>query len=214
MDKTQLNLLDEELKQLALLAQQGPQVSQAKQGALRQLINQIMHSGRLCRPQSGQFFGVYEDIYDEAIQDLLLYICKNIEKYDPEKGSVMAWVNVLLDRRFFREAIPKVLGQPKYQKVSISDIEEIHSDEKAPSLTDLLKECLESDPMNLFQREHIEHHPSANFQALALARMAGKSWKEIAEELGLKVSTVSSFYCRCIAKFSDPLRTYCSEHRV
>ena len=102
MDRAKNNELDEQLKQLAILAQQYPPPTQGRQLALRKLVNGIVQSGRLGRPQRGQFSGSYEDIYDEAVQELLLYICQNVEKYDPERGSVMALVNVLLDRRFFK----------------------------------------------------------------------------------------------------------------
>jgi hypothetical protein len=156
MDKVQNNELDEQLKQLAISAQQHPPLTQGRQLALRKLVNGIVQSGRLCRPQRGQFSGSYEDIYDEAVQELLLYICQNIEKYDPERGSVMAWVNVLLERRFFKEAIPKILGKPNLQKMTLSDLDNLAPPEETESLTEILKECIESDPDNLFKKEYLQ----------------------------------------------------------
>jgi hypothetical protein len=77
MNKTGFDELDEQLRQLALVAPQHPPLTQGRQLALRKLVNGILKSGGLGRPQSGQFSGAYQDIYDEALQELLLYICEN-----------------------------------------------------------------------------------------------------------------------------------------
>ncbi|HEY9665547.1 MAG TPA: sigma-70 family RNA polymerase sigma factor [Coleofasciculaceae cyanobacterium] len=209
MDKVQNNELDEQLKQLAIWAQQHPPLTHGRQLALRKLVNGIVQSGRLCRPQRGQFSGSYEDIYDEAVQELLLYICQNIEKYDPERGSVMAWVNVLLERRFFKEAIPKILGKPNLQKMTLSDLDNLAQAEETESLTEILKECVESDPDNLFKKEYLQNYPAANFQALLQRRILGKSWKEISAEFDINIKTISSFFYRCVNKFSSKLKEYC-----
>jgi DNA-directed RNA polymerase specialized sigma24 family protein len=209
MDKAQNNELYEQLKQLAIWAQQHPALTQGRQLALRKLVNGIVQSGRLCRPQRGQFSGSYEDIYDEAVQELLLYICKNIEKYDPERGSLMAWVNVLLERRFFKEAIPKILGKPNLQKMTLSDLDNLAPPEETESLTEILKECIELDPGNLFKKEYLQNYPAANFQVLLQRRFSGKSWKEISAEFDINIKTLSSFYYRCVNKFSLRLREYC-----
>lgn len=88
------NQLDEQLKELAKEAQRHPHGTKERRIALTQLVNAIWQSGRLCHPNSGQFQSVYEDIYDEAVQNLFFYICQNdnIRRYDLERGSVMAWV--------------------------------------------------------------------------------------------------------------------------
>ena len=209
MDKVQNNELDEQLKQLAISAQQHPPLTQGRQLALRKLVNGIVQSGRLGRPQRGQFSGSYEDIYNEAVQELLLYICQNVEKYDPERGSVMAWVNVLLERRFFKEAIPKILGKPNLQKMTLSDLDNLAPPEETESLTEILKECIDSDPDNLFKKEYLQNYPAANFQVLLQRRFSGKSWKEISAEFDINIKTLSSFYYRCVNKFSSRLREYC-----
>lgn len=212
MNKTGFDELDSQLKQLATRAQQHPPLTVKRQLALTSLVQAILKSGRLCRPQRSQFLHRYEEIYEEARQELLFYICQNIDKYDPERGEVMAWCNVLLERRFFKEAIPKVLDKQGIQKMTLSDLDNFASPEEAPVLTELLKECIEQDTENLFKNEHIENHPAANFQALARRRILGKSWKEIAAEFDIKVPTVSSFYYRCLKKFSEKLKEYCIEH--
>ena len=211
MNKTGFDELDEQLKQLAISAQRYPPLTQGRQLALTKLVQAILKSGRLCRPQRENFLYCYADIYEEAQQELLFYICQHIDKYNPELGPVMRWCNVLLERRFFKEAIPKALDKQGFKKMTLSDLDNFASPEEPPVLTEIIKECIESDPENLFKKEHIENHPAANFQALAMRRILGKSWKEISAEFNSKVPTISSFYYRCLTKFSKKLKEYCMD---
>ncbi len=208
---TRRDELDSHLLQLAISAQRHPPRSQERQLALTKLVNGIVRAGKLCRPQRSQFSaGVYEDIYNEARQELFLYICQNIDKYEPERASVMAWVNVLLERRFFKDAIRKIQTHRCRMKMTIADLDNFASPEKPKDLTEILKAYIESDPEEIFKNEHIEKSPQVNFQALVKRRMSGKSWKEISTEFGMKIPTLSSFYYRCIKKLSPKLKEYCS----
>jgi hypothetical protein len=201
--------MQEQLLQLATTVQMYPALTQARKLALTKLINTIVCSGKLCHPQSGQYpASLYEEIYNEALQELLLYICQNIHKYDATRASVITWVNFLLERRFFPEAIPKILNRQGITQLPDQDI--LASQEKTISLTELVRECIELDPENLFKKRHIENYPQANFQKLALRRISGKSWKEISAEFEIKLQTVSSFYYRCVTEFAPKLKEYCS----
>lgn len=207
MNLTEKYQLDEQLKQLALLAQQHSPLTQKRQVALGQLVQAILHSGRLCRPQLGKFASRYEEIYEEARQELLLYICRNIDKYDLERGEVITWCNVLLERRFFREAILKVLGKPEIQKMTLADLDNLPSPlEEAPVITEIIDEYITLDPEDLFKNTYIRNHPEASFQALAKQRLEGKSWKNISEKFELKIPTISQFYYRCLKKFAPTLK--------
>lgn len=207
MNQKEKDKLDELLKQLALIAQQHPPLTQERQLALAKLVQVILRSGKLCRPQLGKFITRYDEIYEEARQELLLYICRNIHKYDVERGEVMAWCNVLLERRFFREATVKVLGKPEVQKMTLADLDNLPSpEEEAPIITDIINEYITLDPENLFKNTYIRNHPEANFQALAKQRFAGESWKNISEKLKLKIPTISQFYYRSLKKFAPTLK--------
>ena len=207
MDQTEKDKLDKQLKQLALVAQQHPPLTDERQLALGPLVQAILKSGRLCRPQLGKFISRYEEIYEEALQDLLLYICRNIDKYDVERAEVMTWCNVLLERRFFREAIPKVLGKAEIQKMTLADLDNLPSPgEQAPIITEIIEEYITLDPENLFKNTYIKNHPEANFQALVKQRLEGESWQNISESLDLKISTISQFYYRCLKRFTPILK--------
>lgn len=214
MNQTGRTEIDEQLKQLALVAQQHPPLTQARQIALGQLIQVILKSGRLCHPQRGKFVDRYQEIYEEARQDLLFYICQHIDSYNPERGEVMAWCNMLLERRFFREAIPRVLEKQGIQKITLSNLDDLALPEEPLILGEIIKEYIESDPENLFKTAHIKEHPEASFQALSLDRLQGKSWKEISEKMGIKVSTLSGFYNRCLERFASKLKEYCQNQLI
>jgi len=213
-----MNELNARLKQLALTAQQSPAKSQNRRLALAKLIKAILKSGRLCRPHKGKFRGFYEDIYAEAQQKLFCYICENIDKYNPQY-DVLAWVNFLFAKRFFIEASREVMPkgfQRAYQRqatrLTLEQLEQktslqfTHS--STPSILQEVIDVLQEDPEGIFQSTHIVNQPVANFKFLALKVMAGYSWKEISNELGIKISTLNSFYQRCLVRFGSKFREY------
>ena len=108
--------LDSLLDGLAFIAQQHPPLTSKRQLVLGQLVQAILRSGRLCHPYRGQFLHRYEEIYEEARQDLLFYVCHNIDKYNPERGGVMAWCNVLLERRFLEKLFQKFWISKAFRK--------------------------------------------------------------------------------------------------
>ena len=115
----------------------------------------------------------------------------------------MAWCNSLLRKRFFPEAIPHVIGKPGIKKVSLSDLEERASPEASLYLAENLKSYIESDSHNLFKTTYIRNHPEANFAALVMLRLENKSWQDISTTFGIKVPTLSSFFQRCLDRFSS-----------
>jgi hypothetical protein len=203
------NQLDEQLKELALVAQRHPDGTKERRIALTRLIDAIWRSRRLCHPNSCQFQRVYDDIYDEAVQNLFFYICQNdnIRKYDPERASVIAWLNMLLTRRFFPEAIPKILGKTNEIQLETFDLEFLDSSEPI-SLFEQVRQCIEDDPEGLFRSEHIREHPEANFQAIATRRYSGVPWKDISAEWSIDLKSLNTFYQRCLKKFAPKFKEY------
>lgn len=198
------------LKELALQAQGYNTASKQRREALTRLINAIWTSGRLSYPANDKYRLHYQDICDEAVQNLFLYICQgdNIEKYNPERGEVITWVNILLNRRFFPEAIPKIVGKERETNLDKSYMENIPSSEPkdSKSLYEQVIEFIEEDPKRLFVKEFIRGHPEANFKAIAKKRYSGMSWKEISAEWGIGISSLHIFFQRCMKKFAPILK--------
>ncbi|MBE7384730.1 MAG: sigma-70 family RNA polymerase sigma factor [Leptolyngbya sp. SIO1E4] len=212
--------LDEQLKQLAVAAQQHPPRTPRRQQALAQLVGTICRSKQLVRPYQGQFHGFYEDIYAEAQQRLFLYLCEKIDRYNPEL-EVLQWANFLMKKRFFVEAsrdvmptAPKGMDRSQVKRITLDALdkqEPIEARSHATiSLSEAVIQCIQDDRDGLFKGTHILQKPEANFQYLALRFLGGYSWKEISAEVDVKVVTLSSFYQRCLIKFAPILKEYVS----
>jgi DNA-directed RNA polymerase specialized sigma24 family protein len=209
--------LDEYLRQLVEIAQQHPPNSRDRKKALAKLISVLQQSKQLTRPRRGQFQGFYEEIYREALQRLFTYVCDRIDDYDAQRGRVLQWVNFLLSRRFFIEAsrevlptVPKGVDPKAVTRLSLEDLDSNNPSELnpqlTPSLSEDLKHYLQEDPDGIFQMTCITQCPKANFQYIALKRLDGYSWQELAAELNLGISTLSSFYQRSITRFAPKCR--------
>ncbi|NJM89818.1 MAG: hypothetical protein HC847_24405 [Hydrococcus sp. RU_2_2] len=196
---------DNRLKQLALEIQQLPAGRELRQHLLGELIKAIRLSGRLCRPHRTKFSPTfYELLYEEAVNETLIYVCQNIDKYDPERGTskkFITWVNFHLDKLVI-DCRRKFGNVETNISCSLAEIENVEFTQTSSPLSDLIRDYIEEDAENLFKLAQIEKQPKANFQAIALARFAGKTWEEISEELGVVVPTLSSFYQRCCRKFT------------
>ncbi len=201
---------DTHLKKLAVEAQHHPPHTELRQYALGELVEAIRLSGKLFHPHRASFSPQFYDLlYDEAVNKTLTYVCRKIDKYDPERGDkkFMNWVNFRLERVFietcreFRE--PNISNLP-----SLTELEEVVQPEEPPSLFERVRECLEEDAENIFKQAHIRNRPDANFTTIALARFSGKSWEEISAELKIPLPSLSSFFQRCCEKFRPKFRQY------
>ncbi|MBD2088832.1 sigma-70 family RNA polymerase sigma factor [Microcoleus sp. FACHB-1515] len=212
--------LDEQLKQLAVEAQQHPPNTLQRQRSIAQLISIIHRSKKLVRPYQGQFPGWYEEIYAEAQQRLFLHICEKIDQYNSE-FEVLQWANFLMKRRFFIEAsrdlmpaAPKGVERSQIRRMTLEVLEKQNPVEMRSqasiSLSEEVIQCIQEDPDKVFQSTHIEQKPAANFQYIALQFLGGYSWKEISADLDVKVVTLSSFYQRCLTKFAPKFKEYLS----
>lgn len=212
--------IDEQLKRLAIEAQNAPPRSSQRQRSLTRLVSLICQSRKLVRPYRGQFQGFYQDIYAEAQQRLLLYLCENIDRYDPQR-EVLQWANFLMQKRFFVEAsrdvmptAPKGMDRSQVKRITLDVLDkqspvDVQSS-RSPSTSEEVVQCIKEDSSGVFQSTHIVNKPDAHFQRIALNFLAGYSWKEISAELDVKVVTLSSFYQRCLLKFAPLFKDYLS----
>jgi hypothetical protein len=196
-----------QLQNLALEAQKHPPRSEWRQYALGELWQAIQLSGRLYYPhQNSVPPKLYELVYNEALSRTLLYLCRNINKYDPKRSQVMTWINYRLNRTF-------IDSKNKFINYNIQYLEPEALDKVVPSedstpLSESIRQYIEDDPENSFASQYIRNRPDANFRAIALARFAGKTWEELSIEFDLKVPTLSRFFCRVCNKFRYKFREF------
>ncbi|MDL5052072.1 sigma-70 family RNA polymerase sigma factor [Oscillatoria laete-virens NRMC-F 0139] len=225
MNSTSREELGDQLEQLAIQAQKHPPTTQERQKALSKLVGCLWGSGKLYRPPQSRlpmnFYGAYEEIYAEARQELFLHICQRIEEYDPERGAVLTWVNLLMDRRFFNHAIAKFrnIRDKRVGKIQLTlddldcfEVENLANPEPDDvPLSEKLRDLIEADPEGKFQQAAIEKYPNVTFQLLMLKRLSSQSWSEISQETEIGIPTLSSFYQRNLKKFAPIIQQYLSQ---
>ncbi len=190
-----------QLKNLALEAQKHQPRSELRQYALRELIQAILLTDKLGHPPRGNFSPEsYPLVYQEAVNQTLAYVCRNINTYNPERGELMTWVNFRLNMVFkdFRQGF----YNPNIQNLPLrEDLENrmVQPEEPTP-LSEVIRQYIEDDPDNIFARDHIRNRPDANFRAIALAIFVGRTWKELSVEFNIPMSSLSRFFQRCSQK--------------
>ncbi|HHP7230997.1 MAG TPA: hypothetical protein ACFCUY_09075 [Xenococcaceae cyanobacterium] len=198
-----ITLDDLKLKKLALAAQQTLPNSGLRSHALQELIKAIKLSQRLIKLRYQGLPTQFDKlVYEEAVTETLVYVCTKIELYDPERGNkkFMNWVNFQLEKNLIKcrqqFRIPHTIEIPFW-----SDWENFVHQPNQPNLSDLLYKYIEQDENNIFKSVFIKNHPQANFRQIALGRLSGHTWQEIAQELKISIPTLSSFFQRNCQKF-------------
>jgi hypothetical protein len=153
--------------------------------------------------------------YQDALQQTWLYFCHNIcegntgKPYDPNRSSVLTWLNFYLKQRLRdcyikkqKETLTRVsitLGQWDSSQThqNVDPIENIPANPDVPPLLEEIRSWAKTDPEDELRRIHIANHPEVTCQVLILRRLPPEvSWKNLAAEFNLSVSTLSSFYQR------------------
>ncbi len=197
--------LDEQLRRLVEDACKHPPGSLKRQRCLTQVIR--LMSGRLWRENVSY--------YQDALQQTWIYFCQNVcertsgERYDPSRSSVATWLNYYLRRRLQDYFIDSQKQQAKTASVvprmsasggadeMVNPVDMLPANPDVPPILDEVRTWAEMDEDGELRRVHIEGYPAINCQLLILRRLPPESgWKELSEEFGLAVSTLSSFYQR------------------
>jgi hypothetical protein len=203
--------LTQRLRELVTEACSHPARSAPRQKALTQIIRLI--DRKLWRDPSNPG-------YFDALQQTWLYFCRNIceattakEKYDPDRASLITWLNNYLRRRLqdinidrFEElsiSTPSVKRGKDGELIDIIDI--IPAPPDIPSMLEDLRTWAETDPDGTLKSTHIKGHPNVNCQLLILRRLPPEtSWDNLSKELGIAIPTLSAFYQRkCIPKLHN-----------
>jgi hypothetical protein len=153
--------------------------------------------------------------YQDALQQTWVYFCQNIcegntgEPYNPTRSNVVTWLNSYLKRRlqdFYIDTQKQKIQIAPHQFESLGSgqtnqatdpIENLAADPEIPSLVEEVRSWVQSDPGSELSRIHITNHPEVTAKVLILRRLPPEtSWKTLAAEFNLTISTLSSFYQR------------------
>lgn len=165
---------------------------------------------QIIRSTTPKLWRDHSPYYADALQQTWVYFCQNIceaktgAQYDPNFGSVATWLNAYLKRRLQDGFIEqqKRAAQTAQVKRSLSEeefdpVDNLAAEPDAPPILEAVKVWVEADFSGELRQIHIEGHPTVTVQQLILRRLPPEtSWKDLAAEFGLSVSTLSSFYQR------------------
>jgi DNA-directed RNA polymerase specialized sigma24 family protein len=201
------------------LVQQTPPHDPQRRRALGKLISLAQPwLARTTTQNVGHQHPLYNEVYTEAIQDLWIWVCDHIEEYNPERSTVLGWLNFYLSRRFFPNAAARVLdfkhrrSWPAGNEQANQRFWETLPDQPTP-MDDYL-EGLQSyirtstDPL---LEESIRDRPQATLRRILIYKMAGKSLQEIANIFDSKLSTVHSFYRRRKRLLHQSIKKHCQD---
>ena len=196
---------DEQLRCLVSEACGHPPGSPQRQKLLTQIIR--LTANRLWREST--------PYYQDALQQTWLYFCRNVcegltgKIYDPTYGSVITWLNAYLNRRlqdFYtnqnREQATTVSPRVRQStsggiRETIDPVDNLPATPQAPPILEDLEIWAKTDSEGELRRTYIKGRPDVNCQVLILKRLPPEvSWRELSEEFGLSIPTLSSFYQR------------------
>jgi hypothetical protein len=207
--------IDDRLKQLAIAAKNHQPKTLGRQKAVTRLIMEIEKHQIINCPQNPNFsYAIYREICAEAKQELMFRISREIHNYRQDK-EVRQWVNFLIIK-CFQETTPKVIGKKDLGTLYYGDMdlvfkqmEKQQTEDESYQLGAALIEMIAEDPGDVFEDEVMKKYPYVNFKLLLIKRVIeDASLQQISEELGVSISTLSSFYQRSLEKFTPRFREY------
>lgn len=153
--------------------------------------------------------------YGDALQRTWLFFCRNLceatsgEKYNPDRGSVITWLNTYLKWELHRFRTQDYQQQartaPTIQTASgerLDPIDLVESPPDVPPILEITRQWAVTDLDGELRQTHVKGHPAVSCQLLILRRLPPEtSWQELSEEFQLPISTLNSFYQRqCVPR--------------
>jgi hypothetical protein len=193
-----------EVKILQLIQEicQHPSGSIDRQKGLNQIIFLIQKTGKLLR-------GTGIPDAEEALQETWFFFCRNLceattakESYNPQKSSVITWINNYLSYRLKDKQISFYEQKNKFDFLLENNAQQIDPASLIPSppeprpILSEVKEWLETNYLEL-KRIYIRDRPDANCYVLIDRRLPPEtSWIDLSIEFDIPVATLSNFYQR------------------
>ncbi|EAW34153.1 hypothetical protein [Lyngbya sp. PCC 8106] len=190
-----------QLRQLVAEACTYPPESVERRQKLNQIIRKIMRSGKLWRENS--------EYYNDALQETWEYCCGHLEEYDPERASVITWLDNHLKKRLrlWRDRKYRQLNRqitPSNTEANFTDpIERVAADPDIQPVLEIWEKTTEwvnQDPDHLLCKTCFRNCPEINCQVLFLKRFPSETpWNDIASDFDLtpaETKDLPKFYNR------------------
>lgn len=206
-NQTAMDEIEEKLRHLARETCKHLPNSSDRQRSLTQIIRLIMKSGKLWQDNV--------PYYEDALQQTWIYFCRNFceattgDQYDPNRSSVITWLNAYLKRRLQdgriqeQEKLARTASGAILEKDELIDpVETLAGAAEIPPILETTRQWVQTDPDGELRRIHIQGHPKVTCQVLILERLPPETaWKTLSAQFNLSISTLTSFYRRqCIPR--------------
>ena len=203
LTKSQSTDLDMDLRELVRVARQYPAGHLKRQQALTQIVRLVGRSRKLWTEHSPD--------YEDALQQTWLYFCQNIceagtgEQYDPDRSSVITWLNRYLKWRLQNFYTARQTQQCRFLSgwIPITVLRttdcmiDFPASSDIPPILEETRRWVQADPTGELSSTHLRRRPDVTCQRLILRRLPPEtSWETLSIEFGVAVSTLSSFYQR------------------
>ena len=148
--------------------------------------------------------------YEDALQETWVYFCQNIceaktaKVYDPDRASVITWLNNYLKWRL-KDGYIKVEKQRKQtapvrvdeDNRIITPVDNLPAKPDIPNILEEVENWVLQDSDRKLRQTYLDNHPQITCQLLILKRLPHPTpWKSLAEQYGISAGTLSSFYQR------------------
>ncbi len=194
--------VEREVQQLIEEASQYPKGHFRRQQCLTQVIRLIIRSRKLWQENT--------PYYGDALQQTWLYFCQNIceattgGQYDASRGSVITWLDRYLRWRLQDLRTQSVQNAQRtityrvWENDCLEDtVDELPAQPDIPPILEETKNWVIEDPMGLLREVYVQNRPDVTAQMVISRRLPPETpWQIISRELGVSVSTLSSFYQR------------------
>lgn len=194
--------IEEEIRALVVEARRYPPGQLKRQQCLTQIIRIIEQSHKMWHENT--------PYYEDALQQTWVYFCQNVceagtgEQYDPERSSIITWLNRYLKWRLQDCRTAQQTQRSKFVSGSTLDFktprdvtDNLASGPDIPPILEQTRAWAEADVTGDLRRTHIQNRPDINCQVLILRRLPPETgWETLSTEFGVAVSTLSSFYQR------------------
>ena len=193
------------LKLIAETCKHSPKSVERRKG-FTQIIRLIQKSGKLWQESTLD----YEDAWQHTMTFLYLNLCEatTAAQYDPDKASIITWLNFYLKGRLKDYHRKHQQQQQRYISTDIPLCENLNlldTLEAPPDIPPILEEVrhwAQTDATGELRSSHVRGRPDITCQLLILSRLPPETnWEQLANELGVPVPTLSSFYERNCRKF-------------
>ena len=195
-----MNKLVQSLSQLVREACQHPHGSKERQKKLTAIIRLV--SRRLWQENTAY--------YEDALQETWIYFCRNIcegkpgKAYDPDRASVVTWLNNYLKWRLKDGYINETKERQRIVSARLNDndqvidwLDNLPAKESPPPILEEIKQWAREDAENNLKEIHLKNNPQVTAQILILRRLPPETeWLDLAKEYGVSIGTLSSFYQR------------------